>query len=255
MIGRHLDLPVVSIAPEDAGEHFGWLARFLAVDSPASSALTRELLGLAADAARAHRRPRRGPLLRATARPRPAGARVRHCAHGGRSRPRARPAARLPRPTARREVAARLAGAAWSAGTDSRPAAAEALADRRQQVILRLAREPAPLAEPTGQTRRSPSPVGAARAAASPSVFPADDDPAVSPGQRQRRRLRFDRAALARGETPPGVDRHHDGGPPPGSDDLPRDQHGARPDPRCPELCRRLSSASSSSRSAPWSRK
>jgi nucleoside-diphosphate-sugar epimerase len=45
VIGRHLDLPVESIAPEDAGEHFTWLAAFLAVDSPASSALTRELLG------------------------------------------------------------------------------------------------------------------------------------------------------------------------------------------------------------------
>ena len=44
IIGRHLDLPVVSIAPEDAGEHFTWLAAFLAADSPASSALTRELL-------------------------------------------------------------------------------------------------------------------------------------------------------------------------------------------------------------------
>jgi nucleoside-diphosphate-sugar epimerase len=45
VIGRHLDLPVASISPEDAGEHFTWLAGFLAVDSPASSALTRELLG------------------------------------------------------------------------------------------------------------------------------------------------------------------------------------------------------------------
>ncbi len=45
VIGRHLDVPVVSIAPEDAGEHFTWLAGFLALDSPASSALTRELLG------------------------------------------------------------------------------------------------------------------------------------------------------------------------------------------------------------------
>jgi nucleoside-diphosphate-sugar epimerase len=45
VIGRHLDLPVVSIAPEDAGEHFGWLAGFLAADVPASSALTRERLG------------------------------------------------------------------------------------------------------------------------------------------------------------------------------------------------------------------
>jgi nucleoside-diphosphate-sugar epimerase len=45
MIGRHLNLPVVSLAPEEAGEHFGWLAGFLAFDSPASSTLTRELLG------------------------------------------------------------------------------------------------------------------------------------------------------------------------------------------------------------------
>jgi nucleoside-diphosphate-sugar epimerase len=45
VIGRHLDLPVVSIAPEHAGEHFAWLADFLAADSPASSALTQELLG------------------------------------------------------------------------------------------------------------------------------------------------------------------------------------------------------------------
>jgi nucleoside-diphosphate-sugar epimerase len=45
VIGRHLELPVVSIAPEDAGGHFSWLAGFLGVDAPASSALTRELLG------------------------------------------------------------------------------------------------------------------------------------------------------------------------------------------------------------------
>ena len=44
VIGRHLDVPVVSISPEDAGEHFTWLARFIGADSPASSALTRELL-------------------------------------------------------------------------------------------------------------------------------------------------------------------------------------------------------------------
>ncbi len=45
VIGRHLDLAVVAISPEDAGEHFGWLGGFLAADSPASSTLTRELLG------------------------------------------------------------------------------------------------------------------------------------------------------------------------------------------------------------------
>jgi hypothetical protein len=42
---RHLEVPVVSISAEQATEHFTWLARFLALDSPASSALTRELLG------------------------------------------------------------------------------------------------------------------------------------------------------------------------------------------------------------------
>lgn len=45
VIGRHLDVPVVSVSPEDAGEHFGFLAGLLAVDSPASTALTRELIG------------------------------------------------------------------------------------------------------------------------------------------------------------------------------------------------------------------
>jgi nucleoside-diphosphate-sugar epimerase len=45
VIGRHLQVPVVSIAPEDAGQHFAWMAGFVALDSPASSALTRELLG------------------------------------------------------------------------------------------------------------------------------------------------------------------------------------------------------------------
>ncbi len=45
VIGRHLGVPVVSIAPSDALEHFGWLAMLLGADLPASSALTRELLG------------------------------------------------------------------------------------------------------------------------------------------------------------------------------------------------------------------
>jgi nucleoside-diphosphate-sugar epimerase len=45
VIGRHLDVPVVSVSAEDAAGHFTWLAGFLAADSPASSALTRELLG------------------------------------------------------------------------------------------------------------------------------------------------------------------------------------------------------------------
>jgi nucleoside-diphosphate-sugar epimerase len=45
VIGRHLDLPVAAVLPEDAAEHFGWLATFVTIDSPASSTLTRRLLG------------------------------------------------------------------------------------------------------------------------------------------------------------------------------------------------------------------
>jgi nucleoside-diphosphate-sugar epimerase len=45
VIGRHLEVPVVSISPEDAPGHFTWLAAFLGLDGPASGALTRELLG------------------------------------------------------------------------------------------------------------------------------------------------------------------------------------------------------------------
>jgi nucleoside-diphosphate-sugar epimerase len=44
-IGRGLKLPVVSIAPEEAAAHFGWLAHFAARDLPASSAKTRKRLG------------------------------------------------------------------------------------------------------------------------------------------------------------------------------------------------------------------
>ncbi len=43
-IGRQLDLPVTSVSPDDADEHFGWLGRFVAIDVLASSDLTRELL-------------------------------------------------------------------------------------------------------------------------------------------------------------------------------------------------------------------
>jgi len=45
VMGRRLKVPAVSIAPEDAPKHFGWFAAFLGLDSPASNALTRELLG------------------------------------------------------------------------------------------------------------------------------------------------------------------------------------------------------------------
>jgi nucleoside-diphosphate-sugar epimerase len=44
-IGRGLKVPVVAKSPEEAGEHFGWLAAFVGFDIPASSALTQEQLG------------------------------------------------------------------------------------------------------------------------------------------------------------------------------------------------------------------
>jgi nucleoside-diphosphate-sugar epimerase len=43
-IGRHLNVPAVSIAPEDAGAHFGFLGALVPLDAPVSSALTQELL-------------------------------------------------------------------------------------------------------------------------------------------------------------------------------------------------------------------
>src|SRR5580693_3633777 len=39
VIGRHLNLPVVSKSREEAADHFGWIARFFGIDGPASSAL------------------------------------------------------------------------------------------------------------------------------------------------------------------------------------------------------------------------
>lgn len=45
VIGRHLDVPVAAVPPEATAEHFGWLAGFIGLDSPASSLRTRELLG------------------------------------------------------------------------------------------------------------------------------------------------------------------------------------------------------------------
>src|ERR1700761_5047592 len=45
VFGRHLDVPVVSVSPEEAPARFSWLARFIGADSPASSTLTRELAG------------------------------------------------------------------------------------------------------------------------------------------------------------------------------------------------------------------
>jgi nucleoside-diphosphate-sugar epimerase len=44
-IGHQLKLPVVSIAAEDAGDHFGWFSAIASLDNPTSSVLTRERLG------------------------------------------------------------------------------------------------------------------------------------------------------------------------------------------------------------------
>jgi nucleoside-diphosphate-sugar epimerase len=43
-LGRHLGIPTASVAPADAVEHFAHLGHFVAVDSPASAAVTKELL-------------------------------------------------------------------------------------------------------------------------------------------------------------------------------------------------------------------
>jgi hypothetical protein len=45
VIGKGLKVPVVSLAPEKAQAHFGWLAMFAGFDMPASSAQTRKQLG------------------------------------------------------------------------------------------------------------------------------------------------------------------------------------------------------------------
>jgi nucleoside-diphosphate-sugar epimerase len=45
VIGRRLNLPVVSKPPEEAAVHFGWLTGFLGIDCLASSAKTQALLG------------------------------------------------------------------------------------------------------------------------------------------------------------------------------------------------------------------
>jgi nucleoside-diphosphate-sugar epimerase len=44
-IGRQLGVPTASIAPDDVAGHFGWIGAFFAIDMPASSAITREVLG------------------------------------------------------------------------------------------------------------------------------------------------------------------------------------------------------------------
>jgi nucleoside-diphosphate-sugar epimerase len=43
-IGRHLDVPSASVAPADAVAHFAPLGHFVALDSPATAVITRDLL-------------------------------------------------------------------------------------------------------------------------------------------------------------------------------------------------------------------
>jgi nucleoside-diphosphate-sugar epimerase len=47
VIGKRLGVPVVSKSADEAEQHFGWFARFAAVDVPTSSAKTRAALGWA----------------------------------------------------------------------------------------------------------------------------------------------------------------------------------------------------------------
>jgi nucleoside-diphosphate-sugar epimerase len=44
-IAERLGVPTVSLAPDDAPAHFGWIGRFFGLDLAASSELTQELLG------------------------------------------------------------------------------------------------------------------------------------------------------------------------------------------------------------------
>jgi len=54
VIGRRLNVPVISKSPEEAGAHFGWMSRFATIDCPASSEQTQLQLGW---------RPRRASLI------------------------------------------------------------------------------------------------------------------------------------------------------------------------------------------------
>jgi len=45
VFAAHLDVPAVSVPPEQAGDYVGFLGGFWGFDGPASAQLTRELLG------------------------------------------------------------------------------------------------------------------------------------------------------------------------------------------------------------------
>lgn len=44
VLARGLKLPVVSLSPDEAGTHFGWMGAFMGLDMPASSAWTQKTL-------------------------------------------------------------------------------------------------------------------------------------------------------------------------------------------------------------------
>jgi nucleoside-diphosphate-sugar epimerase len=44
-IGQRLNIPAISLSVQEAKDHFGWLANPVGMDSPASSALTKQRLG------------------------------------------------------------------------------------------------------------------------------------------------------------------------------------------------------------------
>lgn len=45
VLARAANVPAISITPDKAGEHFGWLGMFAGIDAPVSSALTQQRLG------------------------------------------------------------------------------------------------------------------------------------------------------------------------------------------------------------------
>ena len=45
VIGRQLNIPVVSKSRDEATDHFGWIAHFFGIDAPASSTQTQERMG------------------------------------------------------------------------------------------------------------------------------------------------------------------------------------------------------------------
>jgi nucleoside-diphosphate-sugar epimerase len=45
LIGKHLNLPVVSKNGQDLTAHFGWFTHFASLNNPTSSQITRDILG------------------------------------------------------------------------------------------------------------------------------------------------------------------------------------------------------------------